>query len=400
MLQNSRGSVDLSETPPFLSVVIPARNCPLMLRQCLSCLADSTYRNFEVIVVDDASSDETVSVAHQGANSHVLSLEKQSGPAAARNFGASSASGEYILFLDADVCVHVDTLKKIVEKVEANPDTHAIFGSYDTAPHELNIVSQYRNLMHHFVHQTGEEEASTFWAGCGLVKRSVFNKVGGFDANYSRPCIEDIEFGIRMREKGFRIRLEKEIQVTHLKRWTAWGMLKADVFDRGIPWTKLILNQGALPDDLNLKKSQRFSVCLAWLLWLMFFVYAWQVPAILVLPVSIVLAIVGLDTWSTTRRIPTFVRLFAVSFTLGVSIYLAMHLSMMSLLGFILCGGILLMNAPFYLFFARERNPLFAAIVFPLHVSYYSYSGAAFAIGLGSHLMSSVRSLVRSQDTT
>ena len=53
------------------------------------------------------------------------------------------------------------------------PGIAAVFGSYDDEPGAPNLVSQYRNLLHHFVHQTGRTEASTFWTGCGAVRRDA-----------------------------------------------------------------------------------------------------------------------------------------------------------------------------------------------------------------------------------
>ena len=82
------------------------------------------------------------------------------------------------------------------------------------------MVSQYRNLLHHFVHQEGNPEASTFWAGCGAVRRAAFDAVAGYDeARFRRPSIEDIELGYRLRRAGYRIRLDRDLQCTHLKRW-------------------------------------------------------------------------------------------------------------------------------------------------------------------------------------
>jgi hypothetical protein len=64
---------------------------------------------------------------------------------------------------------------------EAEPDLAAVFGLYDAAPAALRVISQYRNLLHHFVHQNGNPQASTFSAGCGAIRRSVFEQIGGFD---------------------------------------------------------------------------------------------------------------------------------------------------------------------------------------------------------------------------
>ncbi len=64
--------------------------------------------------------------------------------------------------------------------------------------------------MHHYVHQQGSEDASTFWSGFGVIKRKLFLKLGGFDIKrYSRPCIEDIDLGYRLKQTGAKIHLAK-----------------------------------------------------------------------------------------------------------------------------------------------------------------------------------------------
>lgn len=141
-----------------------------------------------------------------------------------------------------------------------------MFGSYDDTPGEPNFFSQYRNLLHHYVHQTGNEDASTFWGACGAIRRDIFMKMNGFDEGYARPSIEDIELGYRLKQAGHRIFLAKDIQITHLKRWTLWSMLSADFFCRALPWTRLILENGGFVNDLNLKVSSRVSVICAWMM--------------------------------------------------------------------------------------------------------------------------------------
>ena len=91
------------------------------------------------------------------------------------------------------------------------------------------------------------ERATTFWSGCGAVRRSLFLDMGGFDESYARPCIEDIELGARLTRSGHAIVLRKSMQVTHLKKWTFWSMLKSDIWDRAVPWTNLVLREGKLP---------------------------------------------------------------------------------------------------------------------------------------------------------
>ena len=71
--------------------------------------------------------------------------------------------------------------------------------------------------------------------------------------------MEDIELGWRLKRSGGRIRLDPELQVQHRKAWRLGSMLHTDVMRRALPWTRLILESGTMPLDLNLKASQRFS---------------------------------------------------------------------------------------------------------------------------------------------
>lgn len=183
--------------PPVISVIVPVRNNPQELRLCLDRLHASTFPHYEVIVVDDASTDDTAQVAVD-LGALVIRRGECRGPADARNRGAEFARGEYLFFLDSDVCVHPETLQEINDTFMREPDLDAVFGSYDSQPPAANVLSQYKNLFHHFVHQGSHEEATTFWSGCGAIRRSVFSKLGGFSASYKRPSIEDIELGMRL----------------------------------------------------------------------------------------------------------------------------------------------------------------------------------------------------------
>jgi glycosyltransferase involved in cell wall biosynthesis len=318
-----------------VSVIVPVRNDAGHLRRCLEALRASEYRDFELIVVDDASTDETPRVAEE-LGARVVRMERNGGPGRARNRGAEEAQGEVVFFIDADVCVQPDTVGKVAESFASDPNLAAVFGSYDLTPGVPSFLSQYKNLFHHYVHQRASERASTFWAGCGAVRKGVFREMGGFDVEYGRPSIEDIEFGARMYKAGHKILLRKDLEVTHLKRWTLWGLLKTDVLDRGIPWTRLILREKSLPNDLNLKTSQRVCAILAYLL----------VAAVLV----------------------------------GILYPKALWVAGGCL------AGIVLLNLDFYRFFLLQRGWWFTARVVPMHVLYYVYSAAAFATGVALHL--------------
>lgn len=224
---------------PTVSVVIPATDAPPTLDKCLQALRSGVDRPDETIVVSEPAA---------------LSA------AAARNEGVRRATGDVILFVDADVEVHPDAVQLVRSAFEAAPDLSALFGSYDDEPAVLTTVSAFRNLLHHHVHHSGPGPAETFWTGLGAIRRAAFWQVGGFDeARYRKPSIEDIDLGSRLSAAGARIVLDPSVQGKHLKEWTLRSMLWTDVVHRGIPWVELQVRNRRLSGALNLGWRHRLS---------------------------------------------------------------------------------------------------------------------------------------------
>jgi hypothetical protein len=197
----------------------------------------------------------------------LLATGTRSGPAAARNLAAHHARGDILLFVDADVELHADAVERIRVRFVADPELAAVFGSYDATPAAPGLVSRFRNLLHHHTHSSHPGPACTFWAGCGAVRRDRFLALGGFDAEaYHQPCIEDIEFGLRLSDAGGKILLDSAIQGTHHKRWSLGLMVRTDILQRAIPWSRLLLSRRRLPATLNLSSSARLSAGLSLLM--------------------------------------------------------------------------------------------------------------------------------------
>ena len=428
----SSGRCGFASMRQQISVIIPAHNAAPHLTLALDSIRASTRQPDETIVVDDGSTDDTRNVAlNSGAT--VVTTDGRQGPACARNVGAKSASGEILLFIDSDICVHPDTLERIETAFAEDSSLDAVIGSYDDYPAERDFLSIYRNLMHCFVHQEAEERASAFWSGCGAVKKSTFLKNSGFDQSYDRPSIEDIEFGVRLVDSGGKIVLDRQIQVQHLKRWTFLGILKTDVFQRGVPWTELILRSGRMPNNLNLKYSQRLSVALVYLMILTGFV-ALQFHGGRFLATSAGLMLIALSRYFTTLSNPVIIgllssfsalawysnraiiippvlavygilmfrsrfllrfrRIWRVSgvvsgFVVAVSAaYLCMRLARhpWALYAVLPAAIVVALNWRFYSFLSRHLGRLYGLAAIPLHFLYYFYSGLSFMIGLAKHL--------------
>lgn len=251
---------------PLLSVIVPAFDNRDFLDACLRSIRESSCQDFELLVADDGSADgASIRRTAESHDARIIRRETNGGPAAARNTAARAARGEILVFLDSDVTVHRDTLERLADAFSRDPDLDAVMGSYDSSPQVAGIVAAFRNLLHAHVRQRSPGEATTFWAGCGGVRRERFQALGGFDESYDRPTVEDVEFGLRLHHAGGRLRLDPRIQVTHFKEWSLWSMIRTDIVRRACPWTDLIWRYG-LPKGLNFGWRDRLSLLLATIL--------------------------------------------------------------------------------------------------------------------------------------
>lgn len=342
----SRERATLSDRPE-LSVIVPVLDGRDVLRRSIAALlqSDLPRDRWELIVVDDGSTDGSGECAEAHAD-QVLRIDGgPRGPGFARNAAAEVASGDILVFVDADVCVHREVLGKFLRAFDGREDLGAVFGAYDDQPTVAGLLSQYRNLFHRYVHLKGAGETETFWAGCGAVRRDLFRELGGFDVErYARPQIEDIELGYRIRSRGYRILLDPSIQGTHMKRWTLGGMVKTDLLDRGVPWMLLMLEDGpggAREATLNVGIAEKVKI-----------------------------ALLGVATL-----------LLAAAAALRDGRLAALAIGCVAIIA--------LLNLPVYGWFAERRSVWFAVRVLPLNLLYYFISGLAVLIALVRHVMTS-----------
>ncbi len=327
--------------PLRLSVIVPVYKGGSAFARCLEAVRSSEGLepgSWELIVVQDGPDKESSETASRLADHNVRIDDGPSGPANARNRGAEVATGDVLVFVDADVVVHADALRRIRDLFAADATLIAAFGAYDDTPAQPDFLSQYRNLFHRYVHLLGAGEAETFWAGCGAVRTNDFRAVGGFDASvYPRPQIEDIELGYRLRARRGRIVLDPGIQGTHLKRWRLVDILRTDVMDRGIPWMRLMIRWSRTASrregSLSVRRLEKVKTGL----------------------VGVALATLGL----------------------GVLLIRPMWIAV----GCVTLAAVILLNWPTYAWFARLRGWGFAWRVVPMNLLYYVLSGWCVLVG-------------------
>ena len=337
----------MTDTLPDVAVVIPAYNGAPFLPHTLAALKRAAAGR--IVVIDAGSTDGTEDVS-RAFGAHVIRLPEKAGPARARNIGVAETQTEVVLFVDADCVAHPDVIDRVREAFRSDSELVSLSGSYDSEPAPPGFFSQYMSLRHHFFHQRARREEATFWAGCGAVRRSAFWEVGGFDdQRFPSPQIEDIELGIRLRRVG-RTRLDPDLQVTHLKCWTLMSVIDAEIRARAIPWARLILETGEIPNDLNLVWLQRLAAGLSPFALAALFVAPWA-------------------AWTGH-----WIALAAAALVFGASI--ALHAGMLR-------------------FFARLRGAGFAVRAWLFHQVHLFYSAATIALCALAHLMRSLRAHLR-----
>ncbi|MGC9327201.1 MAG: glycosyltransferase [Candidatus Hinthialibacter sp.] len=229
------------------SIIIPVYNGEKTLPDTLRSVKNLQYDSYEVIVVDDGSSDESGALARRHG-AVVLRLENNQGPAHARNVGAAHAAYDTVLFTDSDVLLPKRSLEKLDARFrESGAD--AVQGTFSEVCPFANYFSQYKNLYNRFVLNRLPDWIDTTFTSITAVKKSAFEDCGGFDANIRGASVEDRTLGRNLIQKGFRIRFDQSLEVVHNKKLTMMGFLR-NQFRRSRDLTKLLLrNRMQTPEE-------------------------------------------------------------------------------------------------------------------------------------------------------
>lgn len=324
-----------------LSVIVPFHRDLAKLTRCLSGiqaaaahLPKETLLRETIVVADGAREDPAGVAGAHGAR--LIAIDGPRGPATARNRGADVASGDILVFVDSDVVIDPGSLAQVATRLSREPELTALFGAYDEDPPEQGFISQGKNLAHCFIHQRSAGEARTFWAGLGAMRADAFAALGGFDERFTRPSVEDIDLGYRIRASNGRIVLDPTVQGRHMKRWTLRSAVITEIRDRGIPWTQLLHRYGGLHEDLNLTRAYRACVAVAY---------------------GTVACALGAMWWPVLLAPAAF----------GVV-------------------ALWMIDRPYYRFFSNRRGQAYAIAWFPIHLLHHLCNGLSFVVGSVLHL--------------
>ena len=197
-----------------ISIIIPVYNASLTLKECLDAIFNSHFKNFEVIIVSDNSTDNSVKLAKQ-YQCKVIELSENNGPAFARNTGAQAAEGDILLFLDSDVVIKNDALNCLSNEF-FNNKTDAIQGIYSHKPTYKSLATQYQMSYNcYYIWPKNKKYATTLSTCCFAIRKKIFAELKGFNTNIKRASCEDEEFGYFLIDKGYKIIILRELNVEH-----------------------------------------------------------------------------------------------------------------------------------------------------------------------------------------
>ena len=334
--------------PAVLSVVVPVRDDARGLERALEALEASDLPRdlWELIVVDDASRDDSVAVAARHADTVVRLPDTPRGPAYARNRGVEVATGEFVCFVDADVRVRVTTLRDLLAMLQGDVRLAAVSCAYDAGVDASGFVTGYRHLVLHHL-QVVADGSDVFSSACAMARRDVVREAGMFDEwRFPRPQVEDVELGNRLRALGHRAVLRAALQVGHDKRWTLRSALASDVRDRMVPFMRVL----GRATDADSSQLRRFTTAT---------------------PLRATIVALGLG---------------------AVAAGFATHRRWLLAAGAALLVLALALNAILLARFARTRGVFFAAAAAPVHLVFELVNGAAMAGGwLTYHLVGDPR---------
>ena len=296
------GRRDASGRPqaaPRISVIMPVYNAERLLGECLAALRASEGAEYELLIVDDSSTDRSREIAAV-AGCRVIPSGGRLGPAGARNCGVEAATGDVLFFVDSDVMVRPDTLRRLAAAFAEDATLDGVIAVQAPAMRLRNACSRYKNLWMYYTYaRRAGEDVPLFYTTAAAIRRQAFVDSGGFDLNYTNPNVEDTDFGQKLAQQGYRIRVLPDLEVEHVKGYDLRGLLRTD-FLRSMSLARLKLRKRAdamATNDTSVPTGYIMSVPLAC--------------------VAAVLLVAGIATGSVPLLVETFLAL-AIVFMLNV----------------------------------------------------------------------------------
>jgi glycosyltransferase involved in cell wall biosynthesis len=253
---------------PYFSVIVPVHDGGRDIDRCLAALRASDTDDHEIIVVDDASTDDTPRRLREAPPDVIVTLARRVDGYGARNVGAGLARGEVLVFTDADVVLRRDTLRRLRAHF-ADPAVGSVIGLYALEhPHD-DLCSVYKNAWIRYSYLRAPERVDWFFTAIGAIRRAAWEASPRFDPRArNRIGGGDIELGRLLFLAGSPPLLDKTLDVVHHRSFDLVSLLRNDA-TRAYGWTRRALATGSgarrlLRGHANAGSDFVAGVALAW----------------------------------------------------------------------------------------------------------------------------------------
>ena len=234
---------------PRVSVIIPTFNCAPFLERAFESVVAQSYEDYEIIVVDDGSTDETPELIDRWQKKIVSLSQKNAGPSAARNFGISRAGGEFIAYLDADDMWYPGKLQQQVAFLDLHPECGLVHSDLHIIDEQDRPIRPQWYLSRKSAHISGHCLKQLI-DGCAiqvptvLERRTCHDRAGGFDVRFRQS--EDYLHWIRAVLNGYAIGYIDEPLAMY--RWRSGSLSKnqVEMIESMIRMFELLVQEHAL----------------------------------------------------------------------------------------------------------------------------------------------------------
>ncbi|MFQ5887643.1 MAG: glycosyltransferase family 2 protein [Candidatus Hydrothermarchaeales archaeon] len=225
---------------------MPNHNGSATIGKCIQAALSSNYENFEIIVVDDASEDDSVNIIRR-LPCKLICLDEHTGASKARNVGALKSRGDILFFTDSDCLLLENTLAVAVKTLSEIGGKVMVGGTYTVLPYDKNFFSLFQSVFINFSETKKIKNPDYIAAHAMIIDAKSFRQSGGFTENFL-PILEDVEYSHRLRRSGYRLVMNPDLMVQHIFNYSLIGSLH-NAIRKSMYWTMYSIKYGDLLAD-------------------------------------------------------------------------------------------------------------------------------------------------------
>ena len=185
----------------FLSIIITTFNEEKYIANCLRSIFNNNFKDFEIIAVDDASTDNTVKIIKKYPVKF-FKLKKNYGAAFAKNYAIKKSKSNLIFFIDADATLEKNALNEMIKIFKNNNNLSGVNGIWNEIPINKGYFPKFQSMDMNFAMQSmAKKKYSFFWGNGSLIKKNILLNIGGFNVNFKGAGAEDYDLALRISPK-------------------------------------------------------------------------------------------------------------------------------------------------------------------------------------------------------